>query len=300
MKKLLLLSIFAFSISSNSQTVLFEENFDAYDDFIIDGIGDWTNTDVDLRNTYGFQGVTFANTGVAKSFQIFNSTTTAPPLTPSATSDWSARSGQKAAVCFAAVPGAGINANNDWLISPQIQLAASGNTLTFWAKSCDTGFGLEKFKVGVSTTNNQTASFTFITPAPHVVNPATAQWVEYTYSLDAYQGQNVFIAINCVSDDQFGFAIDDFQVTTTLSTQDFFANNLKVYPNPTKDILNLSSSTTLINSVEVTDLNGRIVKSFNLNGIAQTELNVSDLTSGMYFVSVETDLGIGSTKIVKN
>jgi hypothetical protein len=89
-------------------------------------------------------------------------------------------------------------------------------------------------------------------------------------------------------------------MTVNLSTQDFFASNLKIYPNPTKDILNLSSSTTLINSVEVTDLNGRVVKSFNLNGISQTELNVSSLQSGMYFVSVQTELGKGTTKIVKN
>jgi hypothetical protein len=72
-------------------------------------------------------------------------------------------------------------------------------------------------------------------------------------------------------------------LTETLSAQDFFSNNLKIYPNPTKDILNLSSSTTFFNNVEVTDLNGRIVKSFKLNGISQVELNVSDLQSGLYF-----------------
>lgn len=96
------------------------------------------------------------------------------------------------------------------------------------------------------------------------------------------------------------FMLFSVSLTETLSTQDFFANNLKIYPNPTRDILNLSSSTTLINTIEVTDLNGRVVKSYNLNGISQTELNVSDLQSGMYFVSVDTDLGKGLTKVVKN
>lgn len=300
MKKLLLSLFVIFQINVSAQTVLFEDSFELYDDFIIDAIGDWTNTDVDLRPTYGFQGISFENSGAVKAFQIFNSTTTTPPLEPTENSDWTARTGNKAAVCFAAVPGGGILANNDWLISPQIQLASSGNVLTFWAKSCDTQFGLEKFRVGVSTTDTQTTSFTIISAGNFVLNPATAEWVQYTYSLDAYQGQNVYIAIHCVSDDQFGFAIDDFQVTTTLSTEDFFASNLKIYPNPTNGMINLSSTTTLINNVSVTDLNGRIVKSFNLSGISQTELNVSDLTSGMYFVSVETDLGKGTTKIVKN
>ena len=162
--------------------------------------------------TYGFVGVAFTNSGVAKSFQIFNSNTTDPILTASSTSDWSARIGSKVAECFAAVPAAPITAYNDWLISPQITLGTQNNVLKFWAKSCDTVFGNEKFKVGISTTNTDISSFTTISPGNFVLNPATALWDEHTYNLDNYQGQSVYISINCVSDDQFGFAIYDFSV----------------------------------------------------------------------------------------
>jgi hypothetical protein len=301
MKKLLL-AIFTFTtLSSTAQTVLFQDSFDTYADFIITGIGNWTNTDVDLRPTYGFTGVTFTNSGAPKSFQIFNSTATTPPLTPSATSNWAARTGTKAAVCFAAVPAGAVTANNDWLISPQIQLAATGNTVKFWAKSCDTQFGLEKFRVGVSTTGTAPANFTIISTGNFITNPATAAWVEYSFPLTAYNGQNVYIGIHCVSDDQFGFAIDDFVVETTdLSVVDFFAANFSLYPNPTTNNFMIQAKNQLIDSVQVNDINGRIVKSINLSGVSNTSVDISDLKTGMYFVAVHTDNGSGTTKFIKN
>ena len=301
MKKTLLLILFLALNQINAQTVLFEDSFETYDDFIIENIGSWTLNDVDLLPTYGFQGVAFTNSGVAKSFQIFNSTTTDPVLTASETSDWSARTGSKVTVCFAAMPAPPITANNDWLISPQITLGSQNNVLKFWAKSCDTGFGNEKFKVGISTTNTDLASFTTISPGNFVLNPATALWVEYTYNLDNYQGQSVYIAINCVSDDQFGFAIDDFSVTTgTLSTEDFFANNFSIYPNPTSDILNLKSNSLNIQNVQITDLNGRSLISVNYDSTTTTQLEVSSLSNGIYILNVTTDSGTGTSKFVKN
>lgn len=299
MKQTLLSMLLLAGISASAQSVIFEDSFDTYADFEYENIGNWTLIDVDARGTYGFSGVTFSGSQLAKSFQVFNSTTTNPALTPSATSNWTGRTGDKAAVCFAAVPGEGITANNDWLISPQIQLAASGNVLSFWAKSCDTQYGAEKFRVGVSTTNTQTTSFTIISPGAFVTNPATALWVEYTYNLDNYQGQNVYIAINCVSDDQFGFAIDDFKVSGTLSADDFFTQNLSLYPNPTSDVVNLSSSSASINTVKITDLNGRVVRNFGFSAVSSAQVNVSDLMSGMYLISVETNEGTGTSKFMK-
>lgn len=301
MKKLLLSIFTIITLSSNAQTVLFEDSFETYSDFIITGIGNWTNTDLDLRPTYGFTGVSFTNSGSAKAFQVFNSTTTTPPLTPSATSNWAARTGTKAAVCFAAVPDATVAANDDWLISPQIQLAATGNTLSFWAKSCDTAYGLERFKVAVSTTGTVPANFTVISAGNYIVNPATAAWVEYTFPLTAYDGQNVYIAINCVSNDQFGLAIDDFKVTTTdLSTDDFFASNFSLSPNPVSNDFTIQSKNQLINAVQVTDINGRIVKNNSFETVANATVDISDLKSGIYFVSVQTDSSRGTTKIIKN
>lgn len=302
MKKTLLSLSLALAISpAFAQITLFEDSFESYTDFAIANVGNWVLTDVDLKNTYGFQGVTFPNSGVPKSFQVFNSTATTPPLTPSASSNWSARTGVRAMVCFAASTPAP-SLNNDWLISPQIQLGSTNNTLVFWAKSCDTQFGLEKFRVGVSTTGTAPANFTIISSPPTITNPATAEWVQYTFNLDAYAGQNVRIGINCVSDDQFGFAVDDFIVTAaSLSTDDFFRNTFTMFPNPAKDVLNISANDAVaMNTITVTDINGRTVKQQNIAGVSSTQVNVADLNTGMYFISIETEQGKGTAKFMKN
>jgi hypothetical protein len=55
-----------------------------------------------------------------------------------------------------------------------------------------------------------------------------------------------------------------------------------------------------MSAIQITDINGRIVKNMNLSGVSNTSVDVSDLKSGMYFVSVQTDNGAGTTKFVKN
>ncbi|WP_396147720.1 choice-of-anchor J domain-containing protein [Flavobacterium sp.] len=300
MKKLLLFLLLTFGYV-NGQTVLFEDSFETYDDFIISGIGNWTLVDNDLRPTYGFTGVTYTNTSVAKSFQVFNSTATTPALSASSTSDWSAKTGDKNIVCIAAVPGAGVTANNDWLISPQITLGTSGNMLSFWAKSCSAQYGLEKFKVGISTTNTSTTSFTLISDNP-VVTLDDVTYAEYTYNLDAYAGQSIYISINCVSDDQFGFAIDDFLVTSAaMSSDNFFSSNFLLSPNPVKDIFTVNAKNNVaIQNITVVDINGRLVNEVNnSNSSDAMQVNIGELNAGVYFVKVQTELGVGTSKIIK-
>ena len=64
----------------------------------------------------------------------------------------------------------------------------------------------------VSTTGTAVGDFTAISPV--IVTPADAAWHEYTYNLNGYAGQQVYVAIQCTSDDQFGFAVDDFKIVT--------------------------------------------------------------------------------------
>jgi Secretion system C-terminal sorting domain/Cleaved Adhesin Domain len=299
MKKLLLSMIILLGLNINAQTVLFEDSFEFETDFAITGVGDWTLLDVDLGLTYGFTGVTFLNTGVAKSFQVFNATATTPPLTPSATANWSARTGDRHMVCFASSQPAAAPLNNDWLISPQITLG-TGNVLKFWAKACDATYFQERFTVNVSTTGTAAANFTKISAGTFITTP-NITWVEYTYPLAAtYNNLPVYIGINCKSPDMFGFAIDDFSVTgTVLATDNFFGQNFAVFPNPANDVINvLSKNATTITQIQITDINGRVVKNL-ADKLVTSEVNIADLTAGVYFVKVTSDLGSGTTKIVK-
>lgn len=299
-KTLLSLFVLASIGTMNAQTTIFEDSFETYADFAIAGVGGWTLTDVDGLDTYGIEqgtppvSVVFANSGDPMAYIVMNGTASVPALG----ANWLGHTGNKCMAAMAAIPGGG-QINNDFLTSPQIQLGTAGNTLKFWAKAIAAQYP-EKFKVGVSTTGTAPANFTFITTGTGVT--PTTTWAEYTYNLDAYQGQNVYITIQCVSNDAFAFLVDDFKVTaTSLSTNDFVAKNFSVFPNPSTGIVNLASkNNTAINEVQVTDLNGRVVKNVNTNGVSETQINISELTSGVYFLNIITDAGSGSTKIVKN
>ncbi len=201
-------------------------------------------------------------------------------------------------------------AKNDWLISNGIALTAG---TTYDVEVVYNGFNNpananESFRVVMLDSKSPTAAFSQeigsasgIVQVGAGVSSLLPEAYASTYTFTPATSGNFHIGLHCNTPGPGGiFMVFRVNMTVNLNTQDFFANNLKIYPNPTKDVLHLASSTTLINGIDVTDLNGRIVKSFKLNGISQAELNVSDLNSGMYFVSVETDLGKGITKIIKN
>ena len=93
--------------------------------------------------------------------------------------------------------------------------------------------------------------------------------------------------------------LDAFNVTTNLSNNDFLASNLSVYPNPTKDIIYINNNlNAIVNSIEMSDLNGRVVKTQMINA-AEGQVSISDLSSGVYMMKVVTDQGTATKKVIK-
>jgi hypothetical protein len=75
--------------------------------------------------------------------------------------------------------------------------------------------------------------------------------------------------------------------------------SFSVYPNPAKNVLNISNTiNAVVNNVVLTDLNGRVVKSQNLNTV-EGQVNISDLATGIYMMNVNTDKGSITKKIIK-
>ncbi len=181
-----------------SGTVGFEDDFESYDNFAI-AFEPWTLVDVDLSETYGFSGITFPNSGVAMAYIIFNPSATTPVL------EQEPHSGAKFAACFASTTPP----NNDWMISPQVTVMA-GDQVSFWARSYVADYGLERFKVGVSTTGTAPADFTIISGANYISAPV--EWTAYNYDLSSYAGQQVYVGIQCISNDAFIFFVDDFAI----------------------------------------------------------------------------------------
>ena len=83
----------------------------------------------------------------------------------------------------------------------------------------------------------------------------------------------------------------------SLSNDSFDNANFKAYPNPVKDILNLSYSTE-ISSVRIINLLGQEVVFANVNATS-TQVDMSQLSAGAYIVNVTVGDTIKTIKVVK-
>jgi PKD repeat protein len=185
------------------------QDFESYTDFSL-VFTPWTTIDVDGSLTYGITNYTFLHSGEAMSFIDFNPASTTPTLAGDPYIQ--PHSGTKFAACFASTTPP----NNDWMISPQIDLGSNGH-LKFWVKSYTDQWGLEKYNVGVSTTTPVPGSFTIISGSTPLEAPATA-WQQKDFDLSAYSGQQIYIGIQCVSNDAFIFMLDDIEITSETTT----------------------------------------------------------------------------------
>ena len=84
---------------------------------------------------------------------------------------------------------------------------------------------------------------------------------------------------------------------TAVSTEEFNQLNVKVYPNPTSDIVNIETHETLQN-YEVYNVLGQQIQNGMFNGTNQ--INLHGATAGVYFIKVTTVQGSSATvKVVK-
>jgi len=95
--------------------------------------------------------------------------------------------------------------------------------------------------------------------------------------------------------------MDNLQLvnTTVLSTQDYFTSNLKVYPNPVKSTLNITSSDNAqIDSVELFSVLGKNV--LTTNTLINDAVDVSAIASGVYLLKVNSGTNSVTKRIVIN
>ncbi|HPB43323.1 MAG TPA: carboxypeptidase regulatory-like domain-containing protein, partial [Candidatus Syntrophosphaera sp.] len=187
------------------------EDFEEYEDFSLT-FDPWVLVDVDQSGTYGMTGYTWPNVYSPMAYMIFNPSAATPPVTTI-----SAHSGNKMAACFASTDAV----NNDWLISPPM-IATASQFLNFYARSYIADYGLERFKVGISTGGTAPADFTIISGPNYIQAPI--EWTLYSYDLSAYAGQNIRFGIQCVSDDAFYFVVDDVSVGPVPTAKEHYAS----------------------------------------------------------------------------
>ncbi|MBT7726372.1 MAG: T9SS type A sorting domain-containing protein, partial [Flavobacteriales bacterium] len=80
-------------------------------------------------------------------------------------------------------------------------------------------------------------------------------------------------------------------------------NNLDVYPNPSRDIFNVSFTSEDVQDLDVRIINviGEVVYTENLNkfvGEYTKQVDLSTYTKGVYFLEITTDNGVINKKLI--
>jgi hypothetical protein len=74
-----------------------------------------------------------------------------------------------------------------------------------------------------------------------------------------------------------------------LNVEDFTSKGatIAIYPNPVTDLLNIKSDgSNAINAIQIVDLNGRQILSKTFNNVSDAQIDVNDLSSGMYLINI--------------
>ncbi len=145
-----------------------------------------------------FEGYTFPPPG-------WTTVNVSGPITWASSID-EAHTGNKSAFINYEITGQG----EDWLITPQIFSIQSGDNVSFWLKNQYTrSYPPDNLQILVSTTNNQIASFTTSLANIDVSTLLSGNWVQFTYSLSAFAGQNIYIAFRHTDNNGSGVFLDD-------------------------------------------------------------------------------------------
>lgn len=200
----------------------------------------------------------------------------------------------------------GTGADNGWLVSNQIITSLTpGETYTFKIKPdfVDGSF-TERYSIYIDFNQNGV----FDLPEEAVVDD---------YSTLGTMSQDIFIPLSApVGVTKIRIGMSALSEPITCPTDNFFGEyedyciyigpqlsipenefNISIYPNPANDQLFIKSDAP-INQVQIYSAQGKLVHSEN-ESIGANGIDISELTSGMYIIQVETEQGISTKKFVK-
>ena len=188
--------------------------------------------------------------------------------------------------------------SNNWLFTPAISLQAGETvTSTFWIRCAST----RSLRMTVGAAQTPVAQTTQVWANAALLATTYAQQTTPTWSAPA--AGIYYFAFNDISAAAATAAatmrLDTVSITSVLGTNDFLSSKFSVFPNPVNNVINFSNDqNAVVSTVEMADLNGRVIKSLKVNA-TEGQISVSDLATGMYMMKITTDQGVAVKKIVK-
>ena len=188
------------------------------------------------------------------------------------------------------------SAANVWFFTNGVNLVGGTTYRISYDYGSASSFYVERLRVSYGSSASAAGMTDLLAEHPNVVNNVTPinNVVEFTPGTSGvyYFGFNAYSIA-----DQFNLYVDNILVEVALSSNTFDNNNFMVYPNPVKDVLNLSY-TSEISTVRVMNMLGQEVISRKLNS-ANAQVDMSQLSAGTYIVNVTIGDTVKTIKVVK-
>jgi len=196
------------------------------------------------------------------------------------------KTGTQSATSASWIPAGPLTPDN-YLVTPKLAIPATGPVvLKFWVAAQDPAYPQEKYSVMVSTTGTNATDFTSI----YSQTLTDSAYQEITLPLDNYFGQNIHIAFrhhDCT--DWYVIKIDDVKVISTANVDLTAVASMKLYPNPTTDLVYISEKA----NVQIFNLHGQLVGSYK----EVSQIDVTHLNAGTYFFRINTENKVHTTTI---
>jgi len=259
-----------------------------------------------LNYAYGFEttnlnGFTLARTTAAATGAIWGRGTAFETVAPAPIVTFEPQEGD-----FALQAGNFGAASDTYAISRGINVAAGQVvTISYWVKKTNLE-GNPAASLGVYRGTAATIAAQTTTVRPLSPLGLTAQWTQLTNTFTATTAGVQYISFRYVAAAQVqtsrGYvAIDNVTITSpTAGVDTADLKGFSVFPNPASNVVTVANANAVVNSLVVADLNGRTVKTAKFDGVNEATVNVSDLASGVYMLTISSDKGTTTRKIVKN
>jgi hypothetical protein len=185
----------------------------------------------------------------------------------------------------------------------------AATTLSLVVGCTNTQFAGEHFGVWLVPAENNTAplitAYCEANPAQieMTLDPDYAQTVTpVSADVTSFNGASVRIIVRHFDTfDMELLYIDDILLSQELlGTEQFASSKFSVFPNPASNVINVSAKTSqTITGVAIADLNGRIVLQTSFDSLSNAQLNIADLSTGVYTMTIKSAEGETVKKIVK-
>lgn len=179
---------------------------------------------------------------------------------------------------------------DNWLITPALVIPSNGAKLTWYVAAIDANYAAEYYEVMLSTSLDPS---TFTSVFNETLQ--SDQWEQRSVNISGdFAGQNVYVAFrNYNTTDIFLMKIDDINVTSGTGIENHELN-ATIFPNPANNVLNINANSN-INRVEVYNMMGQMVGSYNVNDV-NTQISTTSFANGVYTVKIATENGMSTQK----